>query len=46
MSSLCLWAFVAEIWLGMFVIWGFAHENRFTEFESRVWKKIKKVVRK
>lgn len=42
MSSLCLWAFVAEIMLSMFIVWGFAHEDRFTAFEHRAWKMVRR----
>ena len=46
MSSIFLWLFVAEINLFMFVLWGFAHEDRFIAFEKRVAAVIRKAVRK
>ena len=46
MSSLCLWAFIAQIWLGMFIVWGFRHEDRFLVWEKKMMTAIRKAVRK
>lgn len=46
MNVFTLFAFVAEILIAMFIIWGFLHEDRFIAFERRVLAQIRKVTKK
>ena len=46
MTVFHLFAFVAEILVAMFIIWGFLHEDRFISFERRLWAQLRKAVRK
>ena len=52
MSSICLWLFVAEIELAIFIIWGFLHEDKILKIERKIGRickicacKVKQAVR-
>lgn len=36
MSSLVLWAFIAELWLFGLIIWGAFNEEKFISFERKI----------
>ena len=46
MNQIFLWAFILEIWLTMFIIWGVWHEDRLVRFEQRIAETVKKAVRR
>lgn len=46
MNVFTLFAFVAEILIAMFIIWGFLHEDRFIAFERRLFGRIRKASKK
>lgn len=46
MNGIFLFLLVLEIWAAGFVIWGFAHEDKFIAFEQRIGERIKRAVKK
>ena len=46
MSSLYLWAFIAELWGVMFIIWGVLHENKLIQIEQKFDQMVKQAAHK
>ena len=44
MSSLILWAIIAEIEMAIFIIWGIRHEDKFLAFEHRAAQTIRALI--
>lgn len=46
MSSIALWAFVFEIAVVIFLVWGEKNENKLIAFENSIIDALRKAVRK